>query len=105
MKLFACQACGQLLYFENTRCEHCHRTLGYLPDLGTLSALEPKPDGGWLVLVAPPEAYKFCDNARHGVGNGMLPDASPEIYCAACRHNHVIPDLSVPGNRLLWSRM
>ena len=49
MKLFACQACGQLLYFENIRCENCGRTLGYLPDLGTLSSLEPGSGGGWLV--------------------------------------------------------
>ena len=29
----------------------------------------------------------------------------PSRYCAACRHNHVIPDLSVPGNDALWARM
>ena len=105
MKLFACQACGQLLYFENVRCEHCGRTLGYLPDLGTMSSLEPKPDGGWTALVVPERAYKFCDNARYGVCNWMLPDTGPDRYCAACRHNHVIPDLSVPGNDALWARM
>ena len=38
MKLFRCQACGQVLYFENTRCESCGRRLGYLPELGTMSA-------------------------------------------------------------------
>jgi len=105
MKLFACQACGQRLYFENTRCEHCHRTLGYLPDLGTLSALEPEPGGGWRVLAAPQRAYKFCDNARYGVCNWMLPQGDAGGYCAACRHNHLIPDLSIPGNQLLWARM
>ena len=105
MKLFACQACGQRLYFENVRCEHCHRSLGYLPDLGTLSALEPEPGGGWRVLAAPQRAYKFCDNARHGVCNWMLAADDAGAYCAACRHNHLIPDLSVPGNQLLWARM
>lgn len=105
MKLFACQACGQLLYFENTRCEHCHRALGYLPDLGTLSSLEPGSDGGWTVLAAPERTYKFCDNARYGVCNWMLPGSDPGGYCAACRHNRVIPDLSAPGNALLWTRI
>ena len=105
MKLFSCQACGQVLFFENVRCEHCGRTLGYLPDLGTMSSLEPKSGGGWTVLVVPERAYKFCDNARYGVCNWMLPDAGPGRYCAACRHNHVIPDLSVPGNDALWARM
>lgn len=85
MQLFACQACGQRLYFENVRCEHCHRNLGYLPDLGTLSALEPEPGGGRRVLAAPQKAYKFCDNARHGVCNWMLAadDAVREEVCEA----------------------
>ena len=39
MKLFECQNCGQLLYFENTRCERCGHVLGYLPDRAVLSAL------------------------------------------------------------------
>ena len=42
MKLFACQNCGQLVYFENVRCERCGHLLGYLPDLGTMSAVEPE---------------------------------------------------------------
>ena len=42
MKLFKCQACGQVLYFENTRCERCSRQLGYSSKTATLSALEPE---------------------------------------------------------------
>ena len=105
MKLFACQACGQLLFFENKHCACCHRTLGYLPDLGTLSALEPGAEGGWRTLAAPQRAYKFCDNARHDVCNWMLPSGDAGGYCAACRHNHLVPDLSVRGNQQLWARM
>jgi hypothetical protein len=40
MQLFECQHCGQLLYFENTRCERCGHDLGYLPESSVLSALE-----------------------------------------------------------------
>ena len=32
MKLFECQKCGQVLYFENTSCESCGLRLGYLPE-------------------------------------------------------------------------
>ena len=52
MKLFECQHCGQLLYFENTRCERCGHVLGYLPELTLLSALVPE-DGAWRPLAAP----------------------------------------------------
>jgi hypothetical protein len=46
MKLFKCQACGQLLYFENRACGRCGHRLGYLPELGQLSAVEPDGAGG-----------------------------------------------------------
>ncbi len=50
MKIFTCQACGQLVYFENTSCEKCTRRLGYLPKQAELSALEP--DGAsWCALA------------------------------------------------------
>lgn len=41
MRLFECQNCGQLLYFENNRCEKCGLLLGHLPDLSALA-----PAGG-----------------------------------------------------------
>ena len=104
MKLFSCQACGQVLFFENVRCEHCGHVLGYLPDKTTVSALEPLAGEAWKALAAPQNAYKFCRNYSHGVCNWMVPADDAVGFCAACRHNHVIPDLSAPGNNQLWSR-
>src|SRR5262249_44867383 len=105
MKLFSCQGCGQLVYFENVRCEQCGRALGYLPDIAVVSALEPCPEGGWKTLAPPKPPSKFCNNARFGVCNGRVPADDPSGFCAACRHNHVIPDLSVAGNDLLWAKL
>ena len=42
--------------------------------------------------------YRYCANAQHGVCNWLVPADQPEIFCAACRHNRTIPDLSVPDN-------
>jgi len=106
MKLFTCQGCGQLLYFENYRCENCGRALGYLPDINEISALEPDAaGGGWTVLAAGGVPYKFCENNTLGVCNWMLPADSPETFCAACRHNRVIPDLSQEANGQLWGKI
>ena len=105
MKLFSCQGCGQLLYFENIRCENCGRALGYLPDLTDISAIEANPDGGWKTLAAPDKAYKFCLNYDYGVCNWMVRADDPVGFCAACRHNKTIPDLSVDGNAVLWGKL
>ena len=106
MKLFSCQACGQVLYFENVRCEHCGHVLGYLPDQGDRFLPWSRWTGeAWKALAAPEKPYKFCQNYSHGVCNWMVPADDAAGFCAACRHNHVIPDLSAPGNDLLWARI
>ncbi len=69
MQLFECQQCGQFLYFENTRCEHCGHSLGYLPELSVLSALLPEGDGTWRPLAAPDRPSRFCANVTHAARN------------------------------------
>jgi hypothetical protein len=81
MKLFKCQACAQLIYFENTVCEKCSHRLGYLPEINTLSALEPR-DRDWSALAASGTVYRYCANAdfgglqlagRRGLARHLLP--------------------------------
>src|SRR3954469_21393131 len=105
MRLFSCQACGQVLYFENIRCEHCGHVLGYVPDIEQISALEPLAGEDWKVLADPGSPRKFCRNAQFGVCNWLVPSGDDGGFCAACRHNRVIPDLSVAGNDRLWARI
>ncbi len=105
MKLFSCQSCGQLVYFENIACEHCGHALGYLPDLAKISALEPLENGTWKALAAPENAYKYCTNSQFGVCNWMVPADDAGGFCTACRHNRVIPDLSEPGNDQRWAKI
>ena len=108
MKLFQCQNCGQPLYFENTRCESCGLSLGYLPDRRrdhrTQAARGPQAirssrHGGRSPTIS---ATGFCANADYGVCNWLIPAAVARLYCAACRHNRMIPDLSLPENLSRW---
>jgi hypothetical protein len=101
MKLFRCQNCGQVLYFENVRCERCGHALGYMPRHGVLSALEPADDA-FRPLAAPRTRRRYCANAAYGVCNWLVPVDEPAEYCAACRHNRTIPPLDVPENVTLW---
>src|SRR5258706_13186083 len=90
MKLFECQNCGQPLYFENTRCESCGRSLGYLVPKETVTALEPDR-GSWRALADPKTRYRYCANVEHGVCNWLVSQNSPDSFCAACRPNRKIP--------------
>ena len=103
MKLFECQVCGQPLYFENTRCERCGSKLGYLPDQATISALT-EDKGQWRALADPNERYRFCANADYDVCNWLVAAQSREEFCAACRHNRTIPDLSIAQNLVNWRK-
>ena len=104
MRLFKCQVCAQLLYFENTRCEKCGHTLGYEPLQNQLLALEPR-DQLWSVARRKDKTYRFCANAAHGACNWLIDAASTDSFCLACRHNGVIPDLSQPQNLANWQKI
>ena len=104
MKLFECQNCGQPLYFENTSCESCGLRLGYLPEQAVVTALEPV-DGLWRALAVPGGRFRLCANAEYNVCNWLVAADQPETFCAACRHNRTIPDLSFADNLLHWRKI
>lgn len=102
MKLFVCDHCGNTVYFENAVCERCGHQLGYLPQYNALVSLVE--DGGlWSTPAFPDDTYVFCANARHGACNWLVrSEPGGDIYCAACRHNETIPDISDPANLRRW---
>jgi hypothetical protein len=107
MRIFLC-VCGNRIHFENTSCLVCGRALGFLPDLLTMSAVEPADGGEWRAVDAPAanDRWRKCANyADEHVCNWMVPAGSAETFCAACRLNRTIPNLSKPENRLLWARI
>lgn len=104
MRLFQCEACGQLLHFENRHCEKCGHDLGYLPDVNDLTALELEEAGVHRAL-RDGQRYRFCANAAHDACNWLLPEQSQEEYCRGCRHNRVVPDLSIPKHLEKWRKI
>jgi hypothetical protein len=63
MKTFNC-ACGELTFFENVACVVCGRELGFLPDVLTLSTLDPAGNGTFKSTDAKlgNQLYKKCQN-------------------------------------------
>lgn len=118
MRLFTCQSCGARLYFENRYCRSCDSLLGYLPDADTLTALE-LPQGIdttvddynaiWIPLAWRNRRVRFCANSLWDACNWLVPvsadDGQPVSYCAACRFNRIVPNLSDPVNQARWRRI
>ena len=101
MKLFQCQSCGQVVFFENAHCERCGHTLGYFPKQNVILALEGN-DGVFRPLNNNIQTYRFCANAAFGSCNWLIDTEGEGEFCAACRHNRTIPDLSVGQNLAAW---
>ena len=109
VQLFQCQRCGQTLFFENSLCESCGASLGYDAEATVLHALVPA-SGNDPLLWSPigqsgGGAFRFCANVAQGVCNWLVPAASAERLCRACRHNRTIPDLSDPAHQRAWQRL
>lgn len=105
MRIFECQVCRQLLYFENTVCVTCGHRLGFLSDAVTLAALKPTGDDHWALVDNDSKTYKFCINASEDACNWVIPADNTSAFCEACKFNHTIPDLSDPINLLRWQRL
>jgi len=108
MKVFHCDTCGSLVFFENVACVRCGGALGFLPEANDLTGLAPAPDGTWRALhpAAREPRYRLCRNGElHHLCNWLVPATDPNPYCLACRLNEMIPDLHVWGNRERWRKL
>ena len=64
MKLFRCQFCDAIVYFENRTCGRCGHRLGYLPGPSTLAALEDTGQRLWSPIVKGAVAAAFLRQRR-----------------------------------------
>ena len=108
MKIFHCDHCQQLVFFENVRCLACGHSLAYVPDLEDILSLEPAGNGLWRSARLGDEwaNYRLCANYdREDICNWAMRAEDPEPLCESCRLTRVIPDLSEPGHKQAWYRL
>ncbi len=108
MKVFHCDHCGHLVFFENTECVACGHRLAYLPDLGVVGSLEDAGDDTWRSPLprSGGRIYRLCRNySQEQVCNWTLPADDPNPLCLSCRLTRVIPDLTMAEHRLAWYRL
>jgi hypothetical protein len=104
LKLFVCQDCGNVLYFENRACERCGHRVAFLPEKETMSAIEPDGEG-WTTLADKGERRMLCRNAEYDSCNWLTDVGDTTGYCRACRHNGIVPDLSDPAQLAGWCEL
>jgi hypothetical protein len=103
MKIFPCQSCGNILYFENRTCGRCGLKLGYAPERETLVALQG--DGPAYRVIDSALPRFFCINADRDACNWLVPEGQDGGFCIACRHNGTVPDLSKSDNLIGWREL
>ncbi len=108
VKVFHCDHCGQLVFFENVGCVTCGRRLAYVPDLALVASLDEAGDGEWSspLPAAEGRTWRLCRNyTEESVCNWAVSASDDHPFCESCRLTSVIPDLSQPGRREAWYRL
>lgn len=108
MKIFRCDACDNLIFFENVSCLRCNHALGFIPDRIDLCSVDPTSDG--LLKLSEPTAgtnrYRRCQNGtEYQICNWLISANDPNPLCPACRLNLVIPDLGMSGHLEKWHKL
>ncbi len=105
MKVFHCDHCGNLAFFENVHCLRCAHALAYLPDLGVVGSLDDAGHGRYTTPLPRGDGrvYRLCKNyTGHGVCNWAVAAEDPNPLCVSCRLTRAFPDPTVPGNAKAW---
>jgi hypothetical protein len=109
MKVFHCDHCGHLVFFENTQCVNCGRLLAFLPDQQLVGSLDPaatSADRWRSPLARAAGEYRLCENYRVAqVCNWAVVEGDESTLCRSCRLTRVVPDLSVDGHKEAWYRL
>ena len=108
MKIFHCDHCGQLLFFENTKCVTCDHRVAYLPDLRLVGSLDPDGADIWRSPLprADESGYRLCENDKiESICNWAVPAGDDNPLCVSCRITRMIPNLANPASRPAWYRL
>jgi hypothetical protein len=90
MRVFTCENCGQLIFFDNSRCLRCETPLGYVHGQRDVVALTELPDGGLVDLATPTGTWRRCATADLTGCNWLVPAGSAAL-CASCQLTRTRP--------------
>ena len=106
--------CGSPIFFRNSQCLNCGRTLAYEPVSARMVALVAHHDAGgdaWHIEGdAGGAAFHRCANFQTAANCNWLRPAGIVSHhdrglCISCSLNRMIPDQGVEENQVLWGRI
>jgi hypothetical protein len=89
LRVFSCDSCDQLVFFENTDCLRCLHPLGYVHDRRDLVALQPLGDGRYAELGDASSVWRRCRTAASTACNWLVRDERG--LCESCRLTRTRP--------------
>ena len=90
MRAFACNLCGQLLFFENSHCLRCGTSVGLVPELLALQALDAHLSAS---RAEPGKRYRRCARASLASCNWLVAEDDPRELCLSCRLTSAVPHM------------
>ena len=108
MRIFHCDHCENLVFFENTHCLRCGHLLAFLPDLMEIGSLDPAGDGTWRSPhpAASTLTYRLCANySGSQVCNWAVNARRDDTLCEVCQLTTTIPDPTVEGHHSAWYKL
>ena len=112
MKVFHCDHCDALVFFENVQCVNCGHKLAFLPDIGEVGSLEAASEdqsaNQWLSPLPQNQGktYRLCDNyTQYNVCNWAIEPGDQQSLCRSCRLTTIVPDASDPQLHTAWYKL
>lgn len=85
MKVFNCENCGQLIFFENTACFGCRQLLGFAPRQMRMQTFADEANDATLKRLTDLGRYRYCENYKLQACNWVIPLEENESFCKACQ--------------------
>jgi hypothetical protein len=95
VKIFKCGNCNNEVHFDNHVCVNCGASLGYSPETFEMLAFTEQMPAGRI----------RCSNADAASCNWLVDADEGHAFCAACRLNLMVPNLSNPEHAERWRRL
>ena len=81
MRVFTCESCGQLIFFDNSQCLRCEAPLGYVHGQRDVIAVTELADGRLVDLATPTGTWQRCATANLTGCNWLVPAGSNGALC------------------------